>query len=390
MSDSNLVLLSYAKETTYGAVPAGPPTLLDVRHTGESLQSRTETVQSREIRADRRIQDILRIGANGQGDVNFEVSVQSHDDWYEAALLSNATWTAESTKAGSNLGVDGATDKFTSTDGWPAAFTPGGIILTAGFNNAANNGYWRILSKSGNDLFVTNGTALVTEAAGAAVTILQGGYITDGTTLPSFTLEKKYSDLANQFDLGTGFCINMLDLNLPSKGVINGRFGWLGQDFTPRTVTVGAGNTPVNANPIMTVVNNVTAMFEGDILAANLTDLTLRLNNNLRMRDGEIGKFGPQSMGKGSCAYSGTLRAYMQDSTILTKYAQFAESGLIVVMRDNNGKSLILDLAALKYTDGKRLAQGKDGDVYVELTFEGKIKTTTGFNYMLRMSRMVA
>lgn len=82
---SNLVRLRYIREDTFGETPdTGNST--DLRFTGESLSFSTETETSQEIRADRQIADLIQVGAETSGDIQFELSFGSFDDFMAAAL----------------------------------------------------------------------------------------------------------------------------------------------------------------------------------------------------------------------------------------------------------------------------------------------------------------
>lgn len=87
LGTSNRVALRYVPEVTFGTTPA-TPTLTDIRYTGESLNYAVKTVQSSEIRSDRNVSDLVRVGADVTGDVQFELSFLSFDAFLEAALAS--------------------------------------------------------------------------------------------------------------------------------------------------------------------------------------------------------------------------------------------------------------------------------------------------------------
>ena len=67
--------------------------LTDLRNTNSSLQFTAESVQSNEIRADRNVSDIIRTQSSTAGDVGFELSYATYDDFIEGALSSAFTGT---------------------------------------------------------------------------------------------------------------------------------------------------------------------------------------------------------------------------------------------------------------------------------------------------------
>lgn len=87
-------------EAEYGVTPSDP-TLDSVRITGTTLGLTKDSLQSSEIRSDRQIAD-FRLGANQVGgDINFELSYGSFDQFLQGVLLSE-DWsgTPEAIKAG--------------------------------------------------------------------------------------------------------------------------------------------------------------------------------------------------------------------------------------------------------------------------------------------------
>ena len=98
MADSALHNMSYVAETTYGVTPAVDPTFTDLRHTGTTLGLTKESFQSEELHADRQVRDYFHGPKSASGDVSFELSYGSFDDFLEAVTL--GTWAADTLKAG--------------------------------------------------------------------------------------------------------------------------------------------------------------------------------------------------------------------------------------------------------------------------------------------------
>lgn len=91
MSSANLVALRRVAEVTLGTTPASPA-LANTRFTRESLNFNISMIESREIRVDRNLSDVIPAGAEGNGDIEFELSYDSFNDLIESALAS--TWSA--------------------------------------------------------------------------------------------------------------------------------------------------------------------------------------------------------------------------------------------------------------------------------------------------------
>lgn len=88
------------KEATYGITPTNPA-LEFVRITGTTLGLAKDSLQSEEVRSDRQMSD-FRLGANQVGgDVNFELSYGSFDQFLQAALLST-DWAVDTPAVGTD------------------------------------------------------------------------------------------------------------------------------------------------------------------------------------------------------------------------------------------------------------------------------------------------
>lgn len=89
MSETNRMALRYIEEVTYGSTPASD-TWNEIRFTGESLQGAPRTVTSNEIRSDRMVADMPKVGLDVNGGIDFELSAEDFDDFMEAAFC--GTW----------------------------------------------------------------------------------------------------------------------------------------------------------------------------------------------------------------------------------------------------------------------------------------------------------
>ena len=97
MVDSSQTRLAYIVESTYGTTPA-TPTFLNQRFTSESLNANIENRVSNEIRADRNVTDLIQVGADGGGAVDFELSYGSFDAWLESLMF--GAWSSNILKNG--------------------------------------------------------------------------------------------------------------------------------------------------------------------------------------------------------------------------------------------------------------------------------------------------
>src|SRR5690606_5840162 len=105
LADTNKVGIYFNTETAWGETPSTPG-MTQVRYTGESLSYAKQSVTSETIRDDRMRDQVALVGFNTEGDINFELSAFSFDDFLEAAL--SGTWSRTLTKSGTTIAVDAA------------------------------------------------------------------------------------------------------------------------------------------------------------------------------------------------------------------------------------------------------------------------------------------
>lgn len=403
MSDANRVGLAYVVESTYGVTPSGPPTLKNVRYTGESLKQDTETKTSLEIRSDRQVSDLIRTNLSTSGDVNVELSYAAFDDWLEWALLSDASWTSALditiNSASINITIAASGSNFTLTrasgsyvtDGFSATLDVGKWVKLGStanpFTLAANNGYAKIVSVSATVLTVTGLAMSATTQSSGTVAIRRCAQILNGVLLKSMTIEKSFPDLTNEFAILTGQCIDGLSLDVSIGSILTGTFSFIGAREASATATVGSGtNTAAATNNVGNTIDNISGVLEGGS-ALQITKFTMELKNNLRARQA-VGTLGAISIGTGTVAVTGTIEAYFTSKTLADKYRNFTATSIGVKFVDSAGNAYVIDLPRVKFGGGDVVAGGINQDVIVKLQYtaymhETELKT-------LRLVRSVA
>ena len=174
-AESNRAVIRYIAEddACWGVTPTSGRTR-EMRITSSSLAANKETVISNELRADRMIPDVVEVARSSGGDINFEFSAGSMDDFMQAFLLGAWTRTMTFDKfSGTAVSITdaGAATRVDITGGdFRDYFAVGQRVKTEGFTNPANNDYWQIasmaLSGSTTQLTMTTDTGF-TEAGTA-------------------------------------------------------------------------------------------------------------------------------------------------------------------------------------------------------------------------------
>lgn len=370
-ADSSLTGLYYLEETVFGTTPAAA--LKQLRYTGESIDHQIDNRASQEINPDRAQADTIQVGAQANGDVNFEWSYQDHDDIIAFALMND--WGAALSITGAITAVN-ATNQFTSTALF-AAIQVGQFIKTGGFTNAANNGIFKVIAKPDSSTITVSGGTLADEAGGGDETI-DGETITNGTTKKSFSLEKDFSDVSLKHGF-KGNRIDQLSFNLRAGEIATGTFSILGLGGEPMNASsIGTGaptaateNTPLNA------VGNVAQVFvDGEPSDIFWREGSFNLQNSLRGQ-AAIGNLNFVGIGVGQFVCEGSLVAYFEDATLYNKYRNATELSIAFNFLDGDGNQYVVSFPRLKFERARNVAGGNNEDRVLEITFRG-LKDASG------------
>lgn len=167
-ADSNRASLRLIKELTgaWGNTPA-TGTTKEVRITSSSLAASKETVMSDELRSDRMVSSVTEVAAASAGDINFEMSAGSQDDFFEAFLLGQYNSAPTFFKfEGTVLEITSATEIDISGADYTDYFTDGKAVRISGFLAQDNNDYANVVSSafaSGVTTVTISGPTLVAE-----------------------------------------------------------------------------------------------------------------------------------------------------------------------------------------------------------------------------------
>lgn len=369
MSDSNRVAVRSVQESVFGTTP-GAPTMQALRITGESLKQDTNTIVSNELRSDRQIADLVRVGLSASGALNWELSYGAHDELFQAALLS-ANWTTPSTLTATTISVAAGVGQYTITRASGSWISDGyevnQWVRVSGAANAGNNGFGKIVSRTATDLVIKYNGNGVNEVAGASITVVQGAMITNGTTFRSFALEREYADLSNEFAMFNGMCIDTFALNVAADAILTGSFGFLGKKETSATATAASVLTPATTEDVMNAVDDVTAVIENGA-RFDITAFAMNLANNLRNRL-QVATLGAISIGTGTIGVTGNLTYYYGSKALMDKYLAFTATSLAFIVTKSS-KSYIIDFPRVKFSQGQRVAGGINTDVMGEMQYQ--------------------
>jgi hypothetical protein len=357
MSDTNRTQMAYVEEAAFGEQKSGSFHLQLLRLTSDTLAQQATTTRSGEIRANRRLANVRTTGKSVAGALGFELSYGTFDALFKAALLS-AAWGGAATVTASTISAAASDNSFNDSGAGFGSLAAGDWVYASGFTATADNGFFKIVSKTDSKIVVSGGT-LTDEASGSSRTIKQGDRIVDGTTLVTHNFERQYADLTTTFALFTGVAFNTLALNVPTEGIITGSFDCIGYEETSISASGGNGYDDITTtDPMQT--GDVTALLENQV-AAGFVGWTMNLNNNLRLkREAPSGIVG---VGTGQADISGTLQIHFESSTMYDKWLDETPSSLALCIVDLAANKYVFDFPQLRFTSGERNVTGPNGDV---------------------------
>ena len=390
-ASTNRLGLSFVKESTYGTTPTS--TQSNMRFTSESLRQDTGTATSSEIQSDRQIPSVVRATVGASGDTGFEMYCGGslEDLFHEAFLQHGAAMTDGGTitmgTGTYTIAASGGT--MTAGSGTPfSTVAVGEWVKIVGMTNAGNNGYFRVTAQSNTVLtFDTNNATFVNEAiagdaSGFAITI--GDYARNGTTQASYSLEKNFADLSSTFALYKGMVCDGMSLTVPTDGIVNGSFSWLGKQAANTTATADSGShSSAGTGAVLSGIDNVAVFREGGN-EMTITSFSMTASNNLRQRQ-EIGNAFSSSVGSGNFSLSGSFQAYFAAGDPVTSMANYlagTDSSIQIAFTDGTNQ-VVFDIPACRLTSAQRVAGGQNQDIILEVGFEAFKHATLGYTLQM-------
>ncbi len=379
MADSSRAQLYSLKETVWGTTPVSAMT--QQRYTAETLGYNISNVTSNEVRSDRQVMDLIQVGAEASGNVDFELSYGAHDPFLAGALFSE--WgTPVAISVADDIAASNAGGTFTSTvtDFVAAGIVAGQWLRVTGFAAAggANNGFYQVTGVTANSVAVSP-SPVTDEAASGLTVAIDGTVLRNGVTESSFTLEKAFTDIGKHIAF-TGMVANTLSLDIQTGQVLRGSVSFLGRSAAIADASVGSG-APIAAptHDVMNAVDNIGEVREaGAVLAGTaLRSLSVQVANGLRGIQA-VGALGNVDIGAGRCSVTGSVSVYFSDGAWYQKYLAGSATSLSFRVQDGDGNAYVVTLPKVKLTGGRVLAGGNDRDVMADFDFQALRDSATG------------
>lgn len=321
---------------------------------------------------------------------------------YLTATSSSTSWTIKNRRAGTGDPATGTAmtvrfisqNKATST---PGNATVSGSILTFATSQASaaagslvmvdTTQYFLVSLSSADAWVVTAADGFAAADAGAAAfdTLedpprFEHTYVIDDTSsVPSFVLEKGFTDIATpEYFLYVGCKVNTFEVTLGGDGELVATLGIMGADETAGTSAYDTGGSVTAARTFFTErfqQFDASAKEGASLTTVNvLAEARINFTNNLDGSSYVIGGAGRRrALPEGIAGVGGNINALFEDMTIVTKAQENTESGLeFTLARTVNSVaySLLLRIPELKYQSTSPPIPGPAG-VKVAMDFQG-------------------
>lgn len=365
MSETNRVKIRASRETTWGEAVSGPATT-EFRATSEGLIHEKATVVSAEIRSDRQRTNLLEIGNQASGPINFELIYGEYESFFEQALrslalVSTAVSSVSTTYAASSITAPAGAD-FTpfQTGQW--------VICKATLNN---NAIVQVASRTSTVITIT-GTTLQAEVVSTTVV---GRTIKNGTTKTSYFVEVGFEDIT-AVKYFNGMRVERLQLAVMSQQIVTGVFNFMGKQGFQASTSVASTTTSAGTNVPMTAAANVLEVREAGIKLANaVQSINIDLGNNMRALP-QVGSKFTNDFGDGGVDVTGTMNAYFEDTALYKKFLDHTASNITVQFKDSAGNFIVVSMPEVQFSRGAPTTPGQDQDVFIPLDFTAFRDTT--------------
>jgi hypothetical protein len=134
----------------------------------------------------------------------------------------------------------------------------------------------------------------------------------------------------------------------------------------------------------MNAIDHVTGITEGGS-STTMLQWSMALTNNLRNKP-EIASVGPIGLGKGGLSITGSVQLYFSAVALYEKYLNFTETDTTITFQDADGNSYVVNIPAIKFTNGRVVAGGKNQDVVANLDWTAKMDDSDT-DKMIRITR---
>ena len=376
LASTSRVQLTYVPEVTFGVTPT-TGNHKELSMTGESLNYTLTKEGSNEINAYRALSSMNVTSAEASGGVNGEVKFGEYDTLIQGVLQD--TWTAFGTQG---VGV-AFSATITATTITASVDTTGTSLFTllkagqwfslTGTSSANDNKLFRVSKVTAPTATVITLDVGTPGVAGGpfAATVLRAARLSNGTTQPSFTLERASND-TGEFFAYRGMTPSSMSMSIDSGALSTLDFNFMGKDAVAASVTTMPGTkTPSLAYPVMSGVSGTACALwaKGAPLAGTFVNSIKMSYDNALRGQSAICSLGNVSIGSGTI--NATLDIEVYFATGKAFYAEFlsnANMEIAFTAFDTNGNGYVFTMPLANVSTYTVNAGGKDSDLMASIS----------------------
>jgi len=319
MADANKEQLAYLAESTWGTTPTSAMTIIP--WVSGAMASGLDTTRSNSLRTDAQLSSSIQTGSSPSGNFEFEMTADTYDDFLKSVIRTDADWSTSPTFSGTGAVTS---TQFTGTGIHTNVAVGQWVYITAPTVSglAAGNTGWFKVTAVATDAITTSPAPSETDASVANMTV-DGSYITNGSTLSSYTFAQNFSDLSNKYHTTTGCRLNSGNLTFTPNGIVTFGVGYDGKAMTQATAWAGGS---ASAAASKDVASEVTAYESAYISAdagtaeayAKVTEDVLESSISLAVENRPqkgLGSIGNTSMAQNSVDATGSIQFYVNANT---------------------------------------------------------------------------
>jgi hypothetical protein len=194
-----------------------------------------------------------------------------------------------------------------------------------------------------------------------------GDVLKAGVTRRSFTLERKFADLATpEFHRYTGCEFNSFAMSVSPNAIVTATFGVIGKGLTLATTAIASSTygSPSAVQPFDSFTGSIT---EGGSPIAVVTSIEMTLENGLEPLFA-VGSVTTNRPSIGKSRLTGTMTTYFESKTLYEKFINETSSSIVLTLVDLAGNEYEFDMPNVKYNSGQPDVSG-EGAVTVSMDF---------------------
>lgn len=385
---ADLAVLRIYEESEYGVTPSPAPASDLLRYNSHSLAEVAGTQISPELRGDRQTNGMKRVSRAVQGGLECQISFESHDDLYCAAIGSDGFDTQPTANTGT-YGLTASSGVIAGT-GVATNVEVGDLVLLSGFTTAADRVY-KVVARASADAMTLDPKPPADVASASGRTVRIFAQAVNGTTIRTFGIEEQHTDLSNAYLLFAGLLVDGMTVRAEDQQLPTVSFTFAGKKAVPASSTVVGSTTAANTNDIMGPVDEINAIVYG--VRGSVEDFPVRrteiqVNANGRpIRN--LGNDGPSSMNFGRLEIIPTLEIYCRSLAQYTRFVNQTDNlSLLIVFRDVDGNYLAFDIMRCKVEDSPKPNPGENSDIIETVRLRSLLQQDEG--RMFRIHKLSA